>query len=253
MKISILSGLLLTSISSILFAQNNTFPSTGSVGIGTLSPHAKLHVYQSQRLGTELNNFSLLATFSASAHANNVQNNVWLVRDSPGDSWLTSRLHDGISVDVSFRNPRVDSKTWWERDPYNDIQSWGQAGLTYLTINKGNVGIGTTDTRGYKLAVNGKVRAKEVKVEATNWPDYVFSSSHEKPSLKDLEVYINDNKHLPEIPSAKQVEDEGLSLGEMNALLLKKIEELTLYLIEQNKKSEKQERRIGELERLIKP
>lgn len=118
-------------------------------------------------------------------------------------------------------------------------------------VGNGNIGFGTLEPTE-KLSVNGNIRAKEIKVESSNWPDYVFSSSHEKPSLKDLEIYINDNKHLPEIPSAKQVEDEGLSLGEMNALLLKKIEELTLYMIEQDKKSEKQESRIGELERLIK-
>ncbi|PRY48086.1 hypothetical protein B0I27_11620 [Arcticibacter pallidicorallinus] len=119
-------------------------------------------------------------------------------------------------------------------------------------VGNGNIGLGTLDP-SEKLSVNGNIRAQEIKVEASNWPDYVFSPSHEKLSLKDLEVYINDNRHLPEIPSAKQVEDKGLSLGEMNGLLLKKIEELTLYLIEQEKRSEKQESRIRELERLIKP
>lgn len=118
-------------------------------------------------------------------------------------------------------------------------------------VGNGNIGFGTL-VPTEKLSVNGNIRAKEIKVESSNWPDYVFSPSHEKPSLKDLEVYINENKHLPEIPSAKQVEEKGLSLGNMNALLLKKIEELTLYMIEQDKKSEKQETRIKELERLIK-
>jgi len=251
MKIRLLCALSFAAI-SIATAQNNTFPATGSVGIGTASPQAKLHVYQSQQLGIELNNSTLLSTFSGSSYINVFQNNTWLVRDAPGNTWETSRLHDGISIDGSFKNPRIDSRTWWERDPLHDIQSWGQSGLTYLTLNKGNLGIGVIDPQDYKLAVNGKVRAKEIKVEATNWPDYVFLPAYEKSSLADLEKFINENRHLPEIPSAKEVETEGLSLGEMNALLLKKIEELTLYLIEQDKKSEKQESRIRELERLIK-
>jgi hypothetical protein len=98
----------------------------------------------------------------------------------------------------------------------------------------GDVGIGTC-TPEEKLSVNGKIRAKEIKVETANWPDYVFSSSYQLPDLQATEQFIKDNKHLPEIPSAAEVEKAGLSLGEMNAKLLKKIEELTLHLIEQNK------------------
>lgn len=109
----------------------------------------------------------------------------------------------------------------------------------------GNVAIGTTDPKGYKLAIAGKVRASEVKVEALPWPDFVFDNEYQLPALKTIEKFIKVNKHLPEIPSAKQVEEEGMELGKMNALLLKKIEELTLYLIQQNK-------RIEELEKLQK-
>jgi hypothetical protein len=110
----------------------------------------------------------------------------------------------------------------------------------------GNVGIGTT-TPNVKLAVNGNIRAKEIKVETTNWPDYVFDEDYKVGTLEELERYIKTNKHLPEMPTAKDVEANGVELGEMNKLLLKKVEELTLLLIDQNKKNEKQDEIINKL------
>ncbi|WP_214228822.1 hypothetical protein [Pedobacter sp. B4-66] len=96
----------------------------------------------------------------------------------------------------------------------------------------GNVGIGTSDTKGYKLAVNGKIRAQEIKVETAGWPDYVFAKDYQLPSLQETEQHIKDKGHLPGIPSAEEVKANGVDLGEMNAKLLQKIEELTLHLIE---------------------
>lgn len=113
----------------------------------------------------------------------------------------------------------------------------------------GNVSIGTTDTQGHKLAVAGSVVAESVSVKLqTSWPDYVFSSSHKLTSLNALESFIRENQHLPEIPSASEVATKGLNLGEMNAKLLKKIEELTLYIINQNKKQEIQNKKLSDLE-----
>lgn len=123
------------------------------------------------------------------------------------------------------------------------LNSSGQALIGYkyvtstnndLSIN-GNVGIGTTDSKGDKLAVAGTIRAQEVKIENTNWPDYVFSPSYQLQSLSDVERYIQENKHLPDIPSEQEVKEEGISVGEMNAKLLQKIEEMTLYMIQMQK------------------
>ncbi|WP_197091648.1 hypothetical protein [Sphingobacterium endophyticum] len=116
-----------------------------------------------------------------------------------------------------------------------------------LTENlAGNVGIGT-DNPLERLSVNGKIRAQEIKVETTNWPDYVFHSDYKLLSLEDIEHFINTNGHLPEIPTAGEIESEGVSLGEMNKVLLKKIEELTLLLIENNKELKRQNHEIEKL------
>lgn len=99
------------------------------------------------------------------------------------------------------------------------------------------IGTGTTYQSFFKLAVNGKIRAKEVKVE-TGWPDFVFEDDYYLPTLKEVEEFIQKHGHLPEIPSAKEVEADGVFLGEMNAKLLQKIEELTLYMIELKRENE---------------
>jgi hypothetical protein len=104
----------------------------------------------------------------------------------------------------------------------------------------GNVGIGTNTTNGYKLAVGGNIVAEEIKVKLKeNWPDYVFNKDYVKLDIKELANYINVKGHLPNIPNAKAVNNEGINLGEMQSKLLEKIEELTLYLIDQEKKIEK--------------
>ena len=107
-------------------------------------------------------------------------------------------------------------------------------GNTVLVPNGGNVGIGVNNP-SEKLSVNGNIVAKKVRVTQTGWPDYVFHANYPLLPLPDLQAFIQKNKHLPEVPSEKQVSEKGLDLGEMNAVLLKKIEELTLYIIDLQK------------------
>jgi hypothetical protein len=116
----------------------------------------------------------------------------------------------------------------------------------------GKVGIGTESFGTERLAVNGSIRAKEVKVEATGWPDYVFQKDYKISSLADLDRYIKLNKHLPGIPDAQEVKENGIELGEMNKLLLQKIEELTLHLIEKDKTIEGILKRMDEIEKKVK-
>lgn len=125
------------------------------------------------------------------------------------------------------------------------------AQIAIKALENGNVGIGTA-TPDSKLSVNGNIRAKEIKVENGNWPDYVFAKSYQLPTLEETEQHINDKNHLPGIPSAKDVEQNGVDLGEMNALLLKKIEELTLYLIRENKINASNLKRLDEQDLKIK-
>ncbi|SHG88683.1 hypothetical protein SAMN04488109_2330 [Chryseolinea serpens] len=171
--------------------------------------------------------------------------------NSYGDGSMVGGIYFTNSGGQSDQHRQV-AGIWSERTNYTTIPNATGGRLIFMTKkdglgtqNKmaldqdGNLGIGIIDTKGYKLAVAGKMVAEEVVVKLrANWPDYVFESNYKMPSLFELNAYIQQNKHLPEMPSAAQVEKDGINTGEMNLLLLKKVEELTLYVIEQQKEIE---------------
>jgi hypothetical protein len=109
------------------------------------------------------------------------------------------------------------------------LQAFGALNLT-LQPYSGKVGIGTTNPQSI-LAVNGTITAKDVMVTNSGWPDFVFDPKYRLRPLSEVGVYIRAHGHLPDVPSAKEVAERGLSLGEMQATLLAKIEELTLHVI----------------------
>jgi hypothetical protein len=148
-----------------------------------------------------------------------------------GDSWYTS------------------AGTLWQSG-FGGIKFFTQGKFRMAIHNNGNVGIGTDNPKNL-LDVNGTIRAKEVKVELENWSDFVFDKDYKLPSLQEVETHINEHKHLPDIPSEKQVKEEGVNLAEMQAKLLQKIEELTLYVIKQEKKIEEQNKQIEKLEHIL--
>ncbi len=118
----------------------------------------------------------------------------------------------------------------------------------------GNVTIGAITNTTYKLAVGGKIAATgEVRVftdGTTIFPDYVFDPSYQLPSLAETEKYVKENRHLPEVPSAADIEKDGMSLNGMNTILLKKVEEITLHLIEIKKENADLRKRLEKLEKL---
>ena len=144
-------------------------------------------------------------------------------------------LGGGMRVYVPLGQPGVDRifVGFYTTTYVNGLQ----ARVERMTItDRGHVGIGTTNPGEFKLAVEGKVGAREINVTLSNpWPDYVFENEYKLMSLTELGRYIDENGHLPEIPTAKQIAESGLDVGEMNVLLLKKIEELTLYVLELKK------------------
>jgi hypothetical protein len=120
-------------------------------------------------------------------------------------------------------------------------------------FTNGKIAIGTTDTAkmsGYSLAVNGNALFNMVKVKTYgNWPDYVFHTPYKLRSLSEVEKFIQQNNHLPEVPSAEEIEKNGLDLGDNQAMLLKKIEELTLYAIDQNSRMEDMQKQLEVLKK----
>jgi hypothetical protein len=122
----------------------------------------------------------------------------------------------------------------------------------FTVLANGNVGIGTLNPTD-ALSVNGMIRAVGIKVESANWPDYVFEPTYQLADIDSVKAFIDKHQHLPEIPSKNDIKKNGLNVGEMQNILLKKIEELTLYMLNLKKsneglKAENKELKKGQLE-----
>jgi|GEM_PF-2543222 len=184
---------------------------TGSIGIGTTAPNSKLHV--------------------------NSTNGNWIAGNfgeaSGGDRVVLGRLNNVATI--GGHN--------------NALNTWAPLALN---SEGGNVLIATTINNTVdQLQVNGSIKAKAVKVDPNAWPDYVFEPAYQLRSLEQTAQFIKVNKHLPEIPSAKEVIENGVELGALGASLLKKIEELTLYLIEKDKQLQEANERIDQLSKKV--
>ncbi|PWG78958.1 hypothetical protein [Pararcticibacter amylolyticus] len=129
-----------------------------------------------------------------------------------------------------------------------NIKFWSITAGDLLSINhtNGNVGIGTLSPEA-KLTVAGNIHSREVKVSVSAGADFVFREDYTLKPLEEIEAFVTKNEHLPGIASADKMKKEGIDIGDMNIKLLQKVEELTLYLIEQNKKVQEQEKQIGKL------
>jgi len=202
-----------------------SFFTSGNVGIGTTSPAFKLDVMNTT-------NAQVMRLQGGGSGSDNTQ--LWFHGNaSNADQWI---IGNHISDNGSGRLFQI----------YDQTQSAARVSID----DAGNVGIGTTAPGPYKLAVEGKIGAREIKVTLANpWADYVFDSAYQLKPLAQVEQYIKDNKHLPEVPSAEEVKKDGINLGDNQALLLKKIEELTLYMIEMQKENAQLKKRVEQLEK----
>jgi hypothetical protein len=208
-------------------SQTNTFPTTGDVGIGTLTPTSQLHVY------------------SNSATTN------FLVERGSG-KWVkavagTAGAGFYFKSDGRFTfSPATDPNSTFPNIE-NALFLYGPDHPTY----PGRLVLGT-DIPGdnSKFSVNGRIRSEELKiVNNVEAPDYVFSRTYNLKTIDEVEQFINQNSHLPEIPSAKEFKENGIMVGQMSFDLLKKVEELTLYIIDLNKKIIALESELNELKK----
>lgn len=127
---------------------------TGYLGVGATAPASRLEIFENVVVAAPINTSSRISTFRWQIDGNQVMSNLWLRRKALASGWLGAAVHDGISVDASFLTPGTDTRTWWERDPNANTQSWGDQAVTYMTLNAGNLGIGTaTPVTNARLAV----------------------------------------------------------------------------------------------------
>lgn len=207
-----------------------------NVGLGTRTPLERLHIHGSE-------NDLLLIVGGSQGMSGNAD---W---DSPSQSWLYTRS-GARAHKVGFYNGSGDGPVYEvsvaPRGTAGTAIEWNHA---FTIDNAGRVGIGTRNPT-HELAVDGTILAREVlvSVEAQNWPDYVFDEDYDLHSLDEVEDYIAEHKHLPGVPSSETVGAEGVELGEMNRVMMEKIEELTLHLIDLKNENRDLARRITEMQ-----
>ncbi len=214
----------------LIHSNGNSYFNGGNIGIGTNNPGQKLEIYNpnlfNSNMGAESQDHISLTTGS-------IGNGNYF----GGITWKTgSRRRAAITAVQEHTDSDYIGLAFFTKGTDGSGPMYESVRITRY----GNVGIGTT-TPDEKLAVNGNIHTKEVRVDLIGWSDFVFEKDYNLPTLKDVENHIKEKGHLKDIPSAKEVAEHGILLGDMNAKLLQKIEELTLYTIAQEKKLKVQE------------
>lgn len=252
----------------------------GKVGIGTVSPTKELDVNGGIQASTGVFTNTQVGPFSSADEKNSkclvfsagklldskIGARTFNYYDFPNSEYTVGNT---VLLDIEDRSYKTrmsflategsSSKlALYDKDQQQFFKVQEDVSGAYLIMNKPNttVCIGTTtNTDGdgiyYKLSVSGIVRAYEVKVYNT-WADYVFEDDYVLKPLEEVEQFINENGHLPNVPSAETIEEKGLELGNMMKIQQEKIEELTLYLIEQKKENNELKKDVEELKALVK-
>ncbi len=246
-----------------LDAAANVSPASNTVQITTLADNDTLAPTAPSNLAaSNIASTSLTLNWTASTDNVGVTNyrifrNNTLLGETGNNSitYNVSGLSDSTTYSFYVVAQDAAGNTSNQSNTINPTTTSGGGGEPYTTLNanlptvnwqsqnfyaSGEVGIGTSPNPNFQLSVNGTIRAKEVIVES-GWSDFVFEKNYYLAPLREVEQFINNNGHLKDIPSEAEVRQNGVGLAEINTLLLQKIEELTLYMIDINKRIEKLE------------